>query len=46
MIASGDKAAFTGDGKPSLVHLKAKTGFPVPREEADAVFAELTKPGA
>ena len=38
-------ADFTGDGKPNLVKLKAKTGFPVSREEADAVFAELTQQG-
>ena len=41
MVAGGDKDDFTGDGKPNLVRLKAKTGFPVTREEADAVFAEL-----
>jgi len=43
MIAGKDKDDFTGDGKPNLVKLKAKTGFQVSREEADAVFAELTQ---
>lgn len=43
MIKGGDKEDFTGDGKPNLVKLKAKAGFPVSREEADAIFAELTK---
>ena len=41
MIAGGNKDDFTGDGKPNLVRLKAVTGFPVSREEADQVFAEL-----
>ena len=45
MIAGRDKDDFTGDGKPNLVKLKAKTGFQVSREEADAVFEELTKAG-
>lgn len=45
MVAGKDKDDFTGDGKPNLVKLKAKTGFPVSREEADAVFAELTQQG-
>lgn len=45
MIAGKDKDDFTGDGKPNLVRLKAKAGFPVSREEADAVFAELTLQG-
>ncbi|WP_028605543.1 hypothetical protein [Ottowia thiooxydans] len=43
MIAGGDKDDFTGDGKPNLMRLKSKAGFSVSREEADAVFAELTK---
>lgn len=34
---------FIADGKPNLHRLKAKVGFAVIREEADAVFAELTK---
>ena len=45
MISGADKDDFTGDGKPNLMKLKAKTGFPVTREEADAVFAELTQKG-
>lgn len=43
MIAGKDKDDFTGDGKPNLVKLKAKTGFQVSREEADVVFAELSQ---
>lgn len=42
MIASGGKEDFTADGKPNLVRLKSLTGFPVTREEADQVFAEIT----
>jgi len=45
MIAGKDKDDFTGDGKPNLVKLKAKTGFQVSREEADSVFAELSPQG-
>lgn len=45
MIAGKDKDDFTGDGKPNLFKLRAKTGFQVSREEADAVFAELTQQG-
>lgn len=33
---------FTTDGKPNLYRLRAKVGFSVSREEADAVFAEVT----
>ena len=40
-----DKDDFTADGKPNLVKLKAKAGFAVTREEADAAFAELTAKG-
>ncbi|MFT3815260.1 MAG: hypothetical protein QM740_18085 [Acidovorax sp.] len=45
MVTGKEKDDFTGDGKPNLVKLKAKTGFQVTREEADAVFAELTQQG-
>ena len=34
---------FTADGKPNLVRLKAKAGFQVTREEADAIFDQLTQ---
>lgn len=43
MIKGGDKEDFTADGKPNLMRLKAKTGFPVTREEADAAFEEVSK---
>lgn len=46
MIVGKNKDDFTGDGKPNLVKLKAKTGFQVSREEADAVFAELSSQSA
>ena len=41
MLNGADKDDFTADGKPNLVRLKAKAGFAVTRDEADAVFAEL-----
>ena len=37
--AEGD---FTAEGKPNLLRLKAAVGFAVTREEADAIFTELT----
>lgn len=43
MLDGKDEDDFTADGKPNLNRLKAKVGFAVTREEADAVFAELTK---
>ena len=42
MLNGADKDDFTADGKPNLVRLKAKAGFAVTREEADAIVAELT----
>lgn len=36
---------FNEDGKPNLNRLKAKLGFSITREEADAAFEELTKAG-
>ena len=33
---------FTAEGKPNLNRLKARLGFAVTREEADATFTELT----
>lgn len=43
MIKGADKEDFTADGKPNLMRLKAKTGFPVTREEADAAFDEVSQ---
>ena len=43
MINGGDKDDFTADGKPNLMRLKAKTGFPVTREEADAAFEDVSE---
>ena len=37
--AEGD---FTAEGKPNLLRLKAQVGFAVTRDEADAIFTELT----
>jgi hypothetical protein len=37
--AEGD---FTNEGKPDLRKLQARVGFKVARDEADAVFTELT----
>lgn len=45
MIAGASKDDFTADGKPNLVRLKTVTGFQVSREEADAVFDELSNKG-
>lgn len=42
MIAGQDKDDFTGDGRINLMRLKSKAGFQVTREEADAIWAELT----
>jgi hypothetical protein len=43
MIAGKNPEDFTGTGKPDLRRLCAKTGFQVSREEADAVWAEVSK---
>lgn len=42
MIKGGDKDDFTADGKPNLLRLKSKVGFPVTREEADAAFEDVS----
>jgi hypothetical protein len=42
MLDGAAEDDFTAEGKPNLNRLKAKTGFAVTREEADAVFVELT----
>ena len=41
MVAGKDPEDFTAEGKPALARLKAKLGFHVPRDEADAAYAEL-----
>jgi hypothetical protein len=43
MLDSDDEANFTNDGKPDLRKLRAIVGFNVPREEADKLFAEISK---
>lgn len=45
MLDGDDEGEFNEDGKPNLNRLKAKLGFSVTREEADAAFEELTKAG-
>lgn len=45
MLDGTDPEDFTGDGKPKVDRVSAKAGFRVSREEADAVFEEITKPG-
>lgn len=42
MQRGGDKEDFTKDGKPDLRKLNARVGFPVPREEADLQWSEIT----
>lgn len=43
MLDGGNEDDFTNDGKPDLRKLKARVGFNVAREEADAVWAEVSK---
>lgn len=42
MLDGGDEGDFTADGKPNLRKLTAKVGFTVAREEADAIWADIT----
>lgn len=42
MLDGAVEGDFTAEGKPHLLRLKAAVGFAVTREEADAVFTELT----
>lgn len=42
MLDGKDEDDFTADGKPNLRKLKERVGFALTREEADAVFIELT----
>lgn len=44
MLDGGDEEDFTNDGKPDLRKLNARVGFKVSREEADAIWTEVTKP--
>ena len=41
-LDGANEGDFTADGKPNLVRLKAAVGFSVTRDEADAIFTELT----
>lgn len=38
MLDGSDAEDFTADGKPNLTKVKARAGFAVTREEADAAF--------
>ncbi|WP_019573458.1 hypothetical protein [Curvibacter lanceolatus] len=42
MLDGSDESNFTSDGKPSLVKLRQRVGFQVAREEADAIFEQVT----
>lgn len=42
MLDGAVEGDFTAEGKPNLLRLKAAVGFSVSRDEADAVFTELT----
>ncbi|MBV7428056.1 MULTISPECIES: hypothetical protein [unclassified Acidovorax] len=42
MLDGAAEGDFTAEGKPNLLRLKAAVGFSVSRDEADAVFTELT----
>ncbi len=42
MLDGAAEGDFTAEGKPNLLRLKAAVGFTVTRDEADAIFTELT----
>ena len=42
MLDGASEGDFTAEGKPNLQRLKAAVGFAVTRDEAEAVFTELT----
>lgn len=42
MLDGAAEDDFRADGKPDLRKLNARVGFSVAREEADAIFAEVT----
>lgn len=42
MLDGGDENDFTNQGKPDLRKLNGRLGFQIAREEADAVWTELT----
>lgn len=43
MLDGGSEDDFTNDGTPNLRKLTAKVGFQVAREEADAIWDEISK---
>ena len=42
MLDGAAEDDFTNEGKPNLLKLRARVGFAVNRDEADAIFTELT----
>lgn len=46
MLDGDNEGDFKNDGTPNLNALQKRVGFSVQREEADKVFAEVTKEGA
>lgn len=43
MLDGANEGDFTAEGKPNLRVLKSKCGFDVTREEADALFDEVSE---
>lgn len=41
MMDGSDDGDFNGDGRPNLARLKARVGFDITREEADAAFEDV-----
>lgn len=46
MLDGAAEDDFTKDGKPDLRKLNARVGFQVARDEADAIWGEITAPKA
>ena len=43
MLDGGNEKDFNTNGKPDLRALNARVGFTVPRDEADAIWEEVSK---
>ena len=46
MLDGDNEGDFKNDGTPNLNALQKRVGFAVQREEADAIFAEISQEGA
>ncbi|WP_027729827.1 hypothetical protein ABL850_15580 [Variovorax paradoxus] len=46
MLDGDNEGDFKNDGTPNLNALQKRVGFAVQREEADAIFTEVSKEGA